>query len=260
MKNRSKGRLAPFIPVIRSTRSHPAMVALSHGAFRLYVALTAHYSTRLEGAVYLSSRAAMNELGANKTSVLRWYRELEYYGFIRMVSPAYHGLNGNGRAAHYRLTEFRYLNQPATRDFEQWDGTKFQERKRPSHYAGKKQKPRCDSVPTLGTVVGPYSTAAELAKVGPVMGPYGTADGGYSSGSITSLTTPYVSEPPIAVDATVKGHVAAAVVPIASEPVPVPKPDDAVHDAAAALLAADSNAMPDFLRRGHRDCWVKDSA
>ena len=46
-----------------------------------------------------------------------------------MKEPGYLGVDGKGKAPHWRLTELSYLGQPATRDFERWDGIKFVDQK-----------------------------------------------------------------------------------------------------------------------------------
>src|SRR6516225_2129966 len=138
-RNKDKGRLAPFVPVTKDTMKTPAWKALSHGARSLYIALKGRYNSRLQNAVYISSRVAVEELGlhSHRDSVLRWFRELQYYGFIVMVSLPHHGLNGHGKAAHYRLTEEWYLGDKPTRDFLHWNGELFHEQKSPSHYQRK---------------------------------------------------------------------------------------------------------------------------
>src|SRR5262249_16435880 len=138
-RSRNKGRLPPFVPVVKSTMNAPAWKELSHGARSLYVSLKSRYNTNLQNAVYLSGRAAVKELGSHshRDYVRRWFRELEYYGFIRMVSPAHYGVNGHGKAPHYRMTEEWYLGKAPTRDFLNWDGVVFHEQKSLAHYQTK---------------------------------------------------------------------------------------------------------------------------
>jgi len=92
---------------------------LSHGARSLYAALKGRYNNKLQNSVYLAGRDASEELGSfsRRDNVRRWFRELEYYGFIRMVRLPHHGLNGHGKAPHYRLTEEWYNGQAPTRDW-----------------------------------------------------------------------------------------------------------------------------------------------
>jgi hypothetical protein len=126
-----KGRLPPFVPVLKDTMKTPAWRALSHGARSLYVVLKGRYSNTRQNAVYVSTRGAEEELGrySSRPNVMRWFRELQHYGFIVEVSPAHHGVNGHGRAPHYRLTEEWYLGKAPTRDFLSWDGTPFTEKR-----------------------------------------------------------------------------------------------------------------------------------
>jgi len=194
VKPRIKGRLPPFVPMVKATMNSPAWRALSHGARSLYIALRARYNTKLQNAVYLSGREAVKELGSHshRDYVRRWFRELEYYGFIAMVRLAHHGLNGHGRAPHYRLTEEWYLGKTPTRDFLNWDGTIFHEQKRPADYQAKNRSRGPDVRSTLDQTGGPLIDQSK--QTGPESGPdvrsMSEHDGGPDVRSITSLTTP----------------------------------------------------------------------
>ena len=96
----------------------PAWRALSHGARSLYVALKRRHrlDTNNNGKIFLSQRQAEIELGSNRDYVARWFRELEYYGFIVMTRPGSLGLEGKGKAPHWRLTELGYKNDPPSRE------------------------------------------------------------------------------------------------------------------------------------------------
>jgi hypothetical protein len=168
MKPRKKGRISgPFVPMIKATMKESAWIALSHGARSLYVALKSRYNSTLGNAVYVSTRAAVLELGSHshRDHVRRWFRELQYYGFIVMVSPGHLGVEGHGKAPHWRLTEEWYLGEPPTRDYQRWDGQKFQEQKSPRHYyrrqnrlhtlPSQKQNPAPRVWPTVDHASGP---------------------------------------------------------------------------------------------------------
>jgi len=90
---KSKRRSAPFVQFLKDTAKTEAWKALSHGARSLYLVLKWRYHTQLQNSVYLSSRNAEQQLGAvsDRKKVLRWFHELEHYGFIVLVSPAHHG-------------------------------------------------------------------------------------------------------------------------------------------------------------------------
>jgi hypothetical protein len=137
--------------MLKDTMKTQAWRSLSHGARSLYMALKCRYNSKLQNGVYLSTRDAVKELSLNqyRTNVLRWFRELQYYGFIVMVSPAHHGVNGHGKAPHWRLTEEGYLGKEPTRDFLRWDGTLFQEQKSPKHYQRKNKSRGMDVHTTL---------------------------------------------------------------------------------------------------------------
>jgi hypothetical protein len=144
MKSRnSKGRLAPFVPLLKGTISTEAWRAMSHGARSLYVALKGRYNNTLGNSVYLSTRDAEKELGSfsHRDAVRRWFRELEHYGFIVMIRGGSLGVDGRGKAPHWRLTEEWYASQPPTRDYLNWDGVVFSEQKATNRYGPKKQNP-----------------------------------------------------------------------------------------------------------------------
>ena len=144
-KNKIEG---PFVPLLKDTLKTPAWKALSYGARCLYVVLRWRYNTNLMNAVYVSVRVTKSELGRGSyRDLMRWFRELEYYGFIVKVRLAHHGVNGHGRAPHWRLTDSKYLGKEPTRDFLQWNGKRFPERSREAKrvhrlHTVKKQNPR----------------------------------------------------------------------------------------------------------------------
>src|SRR5262249_9429996 len=132
-KHRKKGKLPPFIPVVRTTWASPAWKQMSFGARCLYIVLRSYLrvDSANNGKVFRSYRDVCADLGTkSKRSVQRWFRELEHYGFIRMTTGAHLGVDGDGVSAHWRLTEcptFDVKGQhlAPTRDFEGWDGTLF---------------------------------------------------------------------------------------------------------------------------------------
>ena len=86
MSKRKKGKLPPFVPLIRTTLASPAWRQLSFGARSLYVVLRSYLRNDYlnNGKVFRSYRDAANDLGTKSIrSVQRWYRELVHYGFIQ---------------------------------------------------------------------------------------------------------------------------------------------------------------------------------
>jgi hypothetical protein len=194
---RGKGKLPLFVPLLKETAKTAAWKAQSHGARSLYMTLKGRYNIRLQNAVYVSTRDAEAELGQYSTrlNVMRWFRELQHYGFIVMVSPAHHGVNGHGRAPHYRLTEEWYLGKAPTRDFLSWDGIPFTEkRKRDAPSFTAKNRIRGDNgVTTLvqtGLPLVPEIVSAE-AEAGADGVSMSDHTGGADGVAITSLTTLY---------------------------------------------------------------------
>jgi hypothetical protein len=198
---RGSGKLPPFVPLYKATGNTAAWKAMSHGARSLYASLKARYNKRLQNAAYLSTRNASKELGSysRRDNVMRWFRELEYYGFIRMVSLAHHGVNGHGRAPHYRLTEEWYLGKAPTREFLNWDGVIFHEQKGPKDYQTKNRSRGPYGVATLAHTLGPVSErrTSMNGKSGPPAVAMWQQDSGPDVGAITSLTTPSVSSLPL---------------------------------------------------------------
>jgi hypothetical protein len=122
-----KDRLPPFVPLLIATLDAPAWRALSHGAARLYVALRRRYSQNQHnnGRIYLSLRVAHKELRSDPKQIARWFHELEHYGFIVKTTPGYLGIDGKGKAPHWRLTELGARLEQPTRDFLSWKEIKF---------------------------------------------------------------------------------------------------------------------------------------
>jgi hypothetical protein len=128
-----KGRLPPFVPLIRTTLASPAWKQLSFGARCLYVVLRSYlrHDNLNNGKVFRSYREAATDLGTRSTrSVQRWFRELEHYGFIAMTTGGCLGVDGQGIAPHWRITESPTFDAKGThiaptRDFDRWDGVLF---------------------------------------------------------------------------------------------------------------------------------------
>jgi hypothetical protein len=126
-RRRDKGKLPPFVPLLKDTIASPAWRAMSPSARCVYIALKLRYSSNFKnnGRLYLSVRQAAKEVGVNKDTATRCFREIQHYGFGAITSGACLGVDGRGKAPHWRLTEVGYMAEPPTRDFLRWDGTPF---------------------------------------------------------------------------------------------------------------------------------------
>lgn len=113
--------------MLTATLDAPAWKATSHGARSLYMALKRRYSSNFKnnGKVFLSQRDAAEEIGTDTPRIARWFRELQHFGFIVMTSPGSLGVDGKGKAPHWRLTELGYMHEMPTRDFDRWAGQPF---------------------------------------------------------------------------------------------------------------------------------------
>lgn len=136
-KNKHGDRLPPFVPLFRETLKSPAYRAASFGARALFTALRGRHGNN-NGHVYLSQRDAEEELGhKNRNDIANWYRELEHYGFLVKTVAASLGVDGKGKATHWRITDMPTRNgrgelELATKDFLRWDGVLFEPHVAPS--------------------------------------------------------------------------------------------------------------------------------
>jgi hypothetical protein len=216
MSKRDKGRLPPFVPLLVSSLDSPAWQATSHGAKALYVSLKRRVPNGRNKA-YISGRMAQRELKSHRRKVREWFAELEHFGFIELAEPGRLGVDGQGKAPHWRLTELGStsktsadgLLEPPSRDFLKWDGTPFDPkpfRLEPGLDRLQKQNPGSDActraepthVPPLEPTHVPLKSEGGADACSIV-----AAKGGADACSITSLTTtgesaarsPTLSEP-----------------------------------------------------------------
>jgi hypothetical protein len=83
-----------------------------------------------------------------------------------MLSPGCLGVDGMGKAPHWRLTEEWHGGQPPTREFLNWDGEKYRKQKSLRYYLRKKQNPVPNSGDTPSPIVGTYTSKTVSPKVG----------------------------------------------------------------------------------------------
>jgi hypothetical protein len=144
-RKKTHDRLPPFVPLFRETLKTLAYRQLSFGARALFTALRGRCNHN-NGHVYLSQRDAEEDLGrATRNQIANWYRELSHYGFIVQTEAASLGVNGRGKAPHWRITDMPTRGgngqlDPATKDFLRWDGTVFEPHVPPSRrWSARKQ-------------------------------------------------------------------------------------------------------------------------
>jgi hypothetical protein len=127
----------PFTPMMHETVGSKAWKQLSFGARALFLALKRRcYHNNCH--VYLSQRDAEEELGrGSRNDIANWYRELEHYGFIVKTEPGSLGVEGKGKAPHWRITDMPTRDRHGnlvieTQEFLRWDGTVFEPHVAPS--------------------------------------------------------------------------------------------------------------------------------
>ena len=127
MSKKDKGRIGgPFVPLLCDMLDSPAWREMSHGARVLYIALKRR---AFANRAYLSYRMARQELKASFNKVKEWYAELEHYGFIALAQHHSLGVDGKGKAPHWRLTELGHVKGSGTefptKEYLRWDGVLF---------------------------------------------------------------------------------------------------------------------------------------
>jgi hypothetical protein len=155
-RRNNKDKLPPFVPLLRETLTSAAWRAMSPYARILYIALKAQYSvkSRNNGRIYRSVRDAMEDTGLSINTVARGFHELVHYGFIVMTNPGCLGVDGKGKAPHWRLTELGYMTDPPTRDFMRWDGVLFPEHRASGGRAWRSKKQNPVSSDETGCIAG----------------------------------------------------------------------------------------------------------
>ena len=121
-----------FVPLLHATLDCPAWKAASHGARSLYVALKRRVP-RERNRAFISYRDACKELSSGRHKIREWFAELEHYGFIVLAVAGSLGVDGKGKAPHWRLTELGNTSRasadgvfdPPSRDYLRWDGVLF---------------------------------------------------------------------------------------------------------------------------------------
>jgi hypothetical protein len=136
-RKKQNDRLPPFVPLFRETLKTPAYRQLSFGARALFTAMRMR-CVKNNGHVYLSQRDVGEELGhKDRNDIANWFRELTHYGFIVQTEAASLGVDGKGKAPHWRITDMPTRNgsgqlDAATSNFLHWDGVLFEPHIRPS--------------------------------------------------------------------------------------------------------------------------------
>jgi hypothetical protein len=186
-RHRDKGKLPPFIALFRQTIKSPAWKAASVGARATFFELKANYNTKAQNAVFLSGRNGAKTLNAHRDTVQKWLRELEHYGFIVKIRGAHLGLEGVGKAALYRLTDCGYAGQPATYDFQNWDGVLFDPKKQ---NPGPRIQPPRPKKPAISS----KAEMPECRNKRPIEPAIRNAEGWPTEPAITSFTSSLGSE------------------------------------------------------------------
>lgn len=120
---KQKDKLPQFTPLLHQTTDCEAWLALTAYAKALYPFLKrrAGYGGKSNGAVTCSVREAAAYLGTHKDTATKALQELQRKGFIVAVRIGCLGVNGEGKATTWRLTELGTPANPRpTKEFLAW--------------------------------------------------------------------------------------------------------------------------------------------
>jgi hypothetical protein len=240
----------PFSPQMESTSKTDAWKAMSAHTRVIYITsvrsrFRGDYDNNNNGKIHPSTRQIAAETGFNRKTCIRGMQELKHYRFTDETNPASLGVDGHGKAAHWRLTELPCMGEAPTRDYLSWDGTLFDDGK-------KKKRARKNKIPDQ-----------QMVHPGPATGPpHGPVDGPYSAENHEISDAAPISNQ----DQQLNDNSAA------QKPGPVDGPyldgsqsansSEGIEEwqrnaKTPAERLPDDDVIPTFLRRGHPDCAFK---
>lgn len=123
MAKKKVGCLPQFVPMLHQTMDGEAWLALTPTAKALYpfIKRRAGHQGKFNGAVICSVREAATYLGVHKDTAARALQDLQRKGFIVAVDVGRLGINGEGKATTWRLTEMGAFGEHRpSKDFERW--------------------------------------------------------------------------------------------------------------------------------------------
>ena len=103
--------------------------ALARRAQRLHRAEAARRGEQQRSTIHQPTRRGRRRSARTTTRSPVGSASFSTTAFIDVTAPGFLGVEGKGKAPHWRLTELPYMGEPATRDFERWDGGKFVDQK-----------------------------------------------------------------------------------------------------------------------------------
>jgi hypothetical protein len=173
VSKKDKGRLPPFVPLQHDMMDCPAWRMTSHGAKYLYIALKRRASYAGNRS-FLAYRLARQELKASPQKIKEWYAELQHYGFIELAQHGCLGVDGKGKAPHWRLTEKGNPGQDVfpTKEFLRWDGVLFDPKpyRRVTGWDSAKLQKRIPVIPEENTPLSPRRTPPLRTRSAPAAG------------------------------------------------------------------------------------------
>ena len=127
MGRRSAPRKAPdeyFVQLPHGFLKEPAWKALKPGARILYIALKRYFNGQNNGRIFLSVRKAAEDTGMSKSAIESYFMELTDKGFIRTAKKGHLGIEGQGQATSWVLSEIGFKGMRATKEYQKWQSKK----------------------------------------------------------------------------------------------------------------------------------------
>lgn len=116
-----------------------AFRSLNGASLKVFLELRSRFHGSNNGRLHLSQQECARLLNISKSTAGRAFKELEEKGFIVKIRQGYFT---RGLATEWQVTDQKYNDQPASRDWEAW---------RPPHDCQpRKTKRRCPNGPMLG--------------------------------------------------------------------------------------------------------------
>jgi hypothetical protein len=110
----------PFVPVLHDMLDCPAWRSLPPVARLLYIAVKRRTWLENNGRVFLSVRDAAEECGAHRNTIMLAFRDLQARGFLVAMEIGHLGVEGQGKATTWRLTELGYIGGRPTKEYLTW--------------------------------------------------------------------------------------------------------------------------------------------
>lgn len=118
-KSKGRSNKSKFVQLPEHLLKSDAYRSLSFKSIAAYIEIKRRYNGANNGEVHLSCRSAGEALRCTPNTASKAIKELEEKGFVkcRFKGKFDHKVH---QASEFILTEYKYNNQPPTKDFMRW--------------------------------------------------------------------------------------------------------------------------------------------